>query len=705
MQRAAPEAPDLHPQAPRRPGGLLGFIAGSLGVLALLAALAGAILHTVVEQRTADLHAALRARLEAEAGGRAQVLATWLERTARLGQRLTRSDLVRLFVGEMAATLPDRPPARWLADQVPYMTQLMGDFVAQHGLLGATLIGRDGRIFLASRDAPLPERRSWAERIERLQSASDQIVTPIREIGPGRDGRAGRPGLGLDLLLPVPGPQVSEEGALPGFPAVLVMTVAADPLIRQVLLPDAAGGGGRVRLIQPGASGPEAIAAAPEPRLALLEPGLPLAPGDAMAYGALPGAGPQTMLAVGVPVPGLPWTVLGELDATTALAPLVRHRRAAAALAAAVAVALGLAFSVFWWRQRLARERAARWHLAAAPDPGILERTLRPALDAWSQMIAIKGLDGRYLYANRAFARALGRKPEELAGRADGDLLPPDAAHELGEACAKVAEGADLPPISLAAGHGEEKAGLTLSIERIESGGRTGGVLLLRAPDPGVRSQVDRLAGEAGERVAAALHQAMGLRDRFLLEQAGRLRTYAGAVGRRLGLDEREIAVLELAASLSQLGRIFLPDWLLARPGPWSPEETRMMRACFRDGLEVVRALGLQPAVVDVMAQMHERQDGTGQPEGLRGEEIGLPARVLGAIEAFCGLTGARGGLGMSPGQALYDLARKSGRFDVRVISVLAAVVAAESQRARAAASEGTGADARGGQVAAEAAA
>ena len=704
MQRAAPEAPDLDLQTPRQPGRLLGFMAGSLGVLALLAALAGAILYTVVEQRTADLHAALRARLEAEAGGRAQVLATWLERTARLGQRLTRSDLVRLFAGEMAATLPDRPPARWLADQVPYMTQLMGDFVAQHGLLGATLIGRDGRIFLASRDAPLPERRSWAERIERLQSASDQIVTPIREIGPGRDGRGGRPRLGLDLLLPVPGPPASEEGELPGFPAVLVMTVAADPLIRQALLSDNAGDG-RVRLIQPGASGPEAIAAAPEPRLAPLEPGLPLAPGDAMAYGALPGAGPQTMLAVGAPVPGLPWTVLEDLDAKTALAPLMRYRRAAAALAAAVAIALGLAFSVFWWRQRLAREPAARWHPAAAPDPGILERNLRPALDAWSQMIAIKGLDGRYLYANRAFARALGRKPEELAGRADGDLLPPDAARELGEACAKVAEGAALPPISLAAGQGEEDAELRLSIERIEGGGRTGGALLLSAPDPDARSRADGPAGEAGERVAPALLQAMGLRDRSLRDQAGRLRTYAGAVGRRLGLEEREIAVLELAASLSQLGRIFLPDWLLARPGPWSSEETRMMRARFRDGLEVVRALGLQPAVVDLMAQMHERHDGTGHPQGLRGEEIGLPARVLAAVEAFCALTGAQGTLGMSPGQALYDLARNSGRFDVRVISALAAVVAAESQSARAAASEGTGADAQGGQVAAEAAA
>jgi hypothetical protein len=140
-------APDLEQQEPREPGRLLGFIAGSLGVLALLAALAGVLLYAVVDQRTADLHVALKARLEAEAEGRAEVLATWLERTARLGHRLTRSDLVRLFAGEMAATPPDRPPAPWLADQVPYMTQLIGDFVAQHGLLGATLMSRDGRIF------------------------------------------------------------------------------------------------------------------------------------------------------------------------------------------------------------------------------------------------------------------------------------------------------------------------------------------------------------------------------------------------------------------------------------------------------------------------------------------------------------------------------------------------------------------------------
>lgn len=191
MQSAAqPDAAELGQEERRRPGRLLGFVAGCLGVLALLAAVAGALLFVVLDQRTADVHAALRGRLEAEANGRAQVLATWLERTARLGHRLTRSDLVRLFASEMAVSRPDRPPQPWLADQVPYMTQLIGDFVAQHGLLGATLIGRDGRIFLASRDAPLPERRSFAERIARLRGPSDQIVTPIREIGDGLAARA-----------------------------------------------------------------------------------------------------------------------------------------------------------------------------------------------------------------------------------------------------------------------------------------------------------------------------------------------------------------------------------------------------------------------------------------------------------------------------------------------------------------------------------
>jgi HD-GYP domain-containing protein (c-di-GMP phosphodiesterase class II) len=525
-------------------------------------------------------------------------------------------------------------------------------------------------------------------------------VTPIRGIGQRQAGRTGHLTLGLDLLLPVPGPQATEEGEVPAFPAVLVMTVAADALILKALAPDGAGHG-KVRLIQPGASGPEQIAATPEPNLAPLEDDMPLAPGDAMAYGAMPAAGQQTTLAVGVPVPGLPWTVLEELDAATALAPLVSYRQAAAALAAAVAMGLGLAFSVFWWRQRLARERTSRRHLHAVPDPGIPDRSLQPLLDALPQMIGIKGQDGRYLHANKALAQALGRSPQEVVGRADGDLLPPEAARELTRACVRVAGGAALPAISLAAGRGGEPRRLTISIERIE-----GGALLLIAPDPGVEPQAERATGEAGQRVAAALLQAIGARDRFLLEQTCRLRTYACAVGSRLGFDERELAVLDLAASLSQLGRVFLPDWLLAKPGPWSPEETRVMHAPVREGLELMSALGFGPPVVEVVAQMRERHDGTGYPLGLRGEQIGLPARILGAIEAFCARTAARDGQArMSPGQALYDLARQAGRFEARVISALAAVVAAESQSARAGAIGDTGSGSNSGQTATEAAA
>jgi PAS domain-containing protein len=558
---------------------------------------AGALLFVVLDQRTADLHAALRARLEADASGRAQVLATWLDGTARLGHRLTRSDLVRLFAGEMAVSRPDRPPQPWLADQVPYMTQLIGDFVAQHGLLGATLIGRDGRIFLASRDAPLPERRSFAERIARLRGPSGQIVTPIRQIEESAARRAGQPKLALDVLLPVPALQSAKEGDVPAIPAVLVMTVPADALIAGALAPVGVVGG-RVRLIQPGTSGPEQIEAIPEPRLDALEDELPLAPGDALAYGALPTANGGAMLAVGAPVPGLPWTVLEELDAATALAPLIRYRQAAAALAAVMALGFGSAFGLFWWRQRLARERASRGDFVEETGLGVPDRHLQPILDALPQMMAVKGRDGRYLHANQSFARALGRSPQEVVGRSEEDLLPPDSAHELRQACAQVAEGSAVPAICLAVEAGAEPRRLSIELTRIEGGARIAASLLLTARDSGPRSEA-RSVREMDRWMAEALLETIRLRDGFLFDQTCRLRAYALAVGQRLGLDERELALLDLAASLSQLGKIFLPDWLLAKPGSFTAEEARIVHAHFSQGLEVMSASDFDPPVIE----------------------------------------------------------------------------------------------------------
>jgi hypothetical protein len=108
------------------------FLVASLAALLGAALVAYGLVALLVAERAESLHDALRARLEALAGGRAEVLATWLDGLARLGERLSESDLVRLYTYETGLSRLDEPLREPLADQTPYMQRLIDDFGFSH---------------------------------------------------------------------------------------------------------------------------------------------------------------------------------------------------------------------------------------------------------------------------------------------------------------------------------------------------------------------------------------------------------------------------------------------------------------------------------------------------------------------------------------------------------------------------------------------
>jgi HD-GYP domain-containing protein (c-di-GMP phosphodiesterase class II) len=176
-----------------------------------------------------------------------------------------------------------------------------------------------------------------------------------------------------------------------------------------------------------------------------------------------------------------------------------------------------------------------------------------------------------------------------------------------------------------------------------------------------------------------ALVRAIELRDPHLVGHTRRLRRYAVAVARRLGMGEREVATVDLAACLSQVGKIFLPDGLLTKPGRLSTAETTTLRRHVEHALKVVGPIDFGLPVRDALGHMYERLDGSGYPNGLRGAAIAPTARVLGVVDAFCALTTTRSHRpSSSAGNALLRLAGQAASYDVRVVAALAEVVATE---------------------------
>jgi diguanylate cyclase (GGDEF)-like protein len=184
--------------------------------------------------------------------------------------------------------------------------------------------------------------------------------------------------------------------------------------------------------------------------------------------------------------------------------------------------------------------------------------------------------------------------------------------------------------------------------------------------------------GRAGARdlhFASALASAVNLRMAVPEERSSSVPQYALAIADRLGFSDADRAMLRLASTLHDVGKVSVPDRILRKPGPLTIDEFEHVKGHPAAGAEIVGHIdGLSP-VAESIRHSHEHYDGTGYPAGLRGEEIPAAARVLLVADAFDSMIGVRPyGAPLPPELALDELRRGAGRqFDPHCVEALAA--------------------------------
>ena len=175
-----------------------------------------------------------------------------------------------------------------------------------------------------------------------------------------------------------------------------------------------------------------------------------------------------------------------------------------------------------------------------------------------------------------------------------------------------------------------------------------------------------------------SLAQALEARDKWTRGHSKRVAEISVKIGEEIGLSREDLEQLDLAGQLHDIGKIGIPDEILRKPGPLTPEEFRVVKEHPEIGYQILKPLfeerpGLESGsdinVLEVILHHHERFDGTGYPSGLKGEEIPLGSRILLVADAYEAMTSDRPYRKALPlKRAIEEIRRNAGtQFDPQI--------------------------------------
>jgi putative two-component system response regulator len=147
---------------------------------------------------------------------------------------------------------------------------------------------------------------------------------------------------------------------------------------------------------------------------------------------------------------------------------------------------------------------------------------------------------------------------------------------------------------------------------------------------------------DSAEQVIFSLAAAVEAKDAFTERHTQRVGESARYLGRRIGLPEYALDSLYRGGIIHDIGKIGVPDAILLKPGPLNEVETARMREHVAIGEAIVRPLQSAASLLPIIRHHHERYDGRGYPEGLRGRQIPRLARIVSLCDAFDALVNDR---------------------------------------------------------------
>ncbi len=173
---------------------------------------------------------------------------------------------------------------------------------------------------------------------------------------------------------------------------------------------------------------------------------------------------------------------------------------------------------------------------------------------------------------------------------------------------------------------------------------------------------------------AESLGRTIDLKDRYTRNHSEDVAVFASLMGRALSLDSNMCDMVHIAGHLHDIGKIGISDQVLKNEGRLSDDQWLEMRQHPMLGYEILKdidGLGQDGGIADMVLSHHERYDGSGYPQGLKGDAIPLGARVLAVADSFSAMIDHRRyRQGRPPEEAIAEIVRCSGTlYDPQVVT------------------------------------
>jgi HD-GYP domain-containing protein (c-di-GMP phosphodiesterase class II) len=609
------QSPDDSSLIRKAPWKFVGLCFLVLGILAYF------LCDYAIQSRQQELTREVQKRLDISASGKAQVIETWLDSRIAATDRIAKNDLFRLFATEISLAKDGKLP-KALGEQLPYMQNAFTSFARQEGLIGAYLLGRDGRAYLASGGAPtLTDTQREAAR--ELPESSGVTFLPFR---------TGTSELVFDYLLPIHAAQNTADG-VPQTVGVLLLTSPASGALASLLKPNSLGHESETtRLFQERDGKYFELMATRMPYTVLIEDDS-LTPGNT-GFQELTSKDGKRIFASGATVTGTGLTVFQQIDADEALAPVKTYALFIIGLAASFLVIIFAILIVIWLLLKGQNVRAlAHQYREFAGQINVQRRLLGSINNTIDELISLTDPEGRYIYANPSLARLADCPIRSIPGKTDRDLFGEKAARDFAEHDRKAI--ATEQTVNAFVEIDTRDGVRTLRIAKSRFLNEEGVFLGIVTVASDITDYVEhqRRKEAMDRKTITVLSQMLEANDPYLRDHSNRMAQLARHISNELGLSPDVARIIDTGAHLSQIGKISIPREIRQKETRLTEKEQRIMQGHVQTAEKILLNAEVEKDIVDAVTQINEHLDGSGYPKGLSADEIDIPARILGMAD------------------------------------------------------------------------